>query len=1007
MSNNIKRVLLVILLVAGLVPSAGGVQAERSEAPVAITPTRNVAKQLVAGGYFTCSLAAAGTVRCWGDNYYGQLGNGSTNSSGETSSVAVVGIANAVEITAGDYHACALLADGRVKCWGYGLYGQLGYGSKGDGSSKSTAVYVQNSAGTGDLTDVTSISAGQQYTCAILSDKTVKCWGQTQSGRLGNGDTGGGEADWKPLPVDVKTNASTLLTDVEEIATGGGTSCALLSGGTVKCWGGNGNGQLGIGNLVSSAYAVGFDTITDVIAVTAGMGHVCVLQSAAMHCAGGASNKYVYARQMNNSTPVRFQDTDTPISNAKQIIATDSATCILRSDSTVACAGGFFQWEDVSTTGVSGSGPGPTSSFTAIDGLTGVVGLTGGGEHICASLVSGMKCWGKNNKGQLGNGVTGGVSVLVDVVGLEPSTVAIADPGAKNVDSAAFDLVATSSSGSAVTLSVADESTSVCAVSMGRLTVLNSGSCVVNGAAAASGIYAGGTGTRTIVIAALAPTVGAATAGSISLTGASLSASVNAKGASTAVSVEYGTNETLEGKTTSTINEAKTGIAASSASVALTTLNPGTKYYFRFVATNAVGTTSGSIVSFTTSGAKPTATTGTATADAFGAALAGEVIANEVDATALFEYGTDSTLVKSESVSVVEAVTGSTAKAISAAISKLVPATTYYYRVVATNSVGTTRGEIKSFTTKGSKPTAATGSATRAAAGMTVNGKVNPKDLETTFRFEYGTDPKLAGAQQTAAKSQTGAEDVDVTAVLTGLSENTTYYYRVTATNIVGTTDGDIKSFTTTRPEGVSINDGDEFTSSESVTVSVVGPSTAVKAILSNDGGFKTTETFDLTNNSADIPWKLQSSREGTFTKIVYVKYVSRFGSQSQAVTDDIILDTTKPVMTTATATAAAPTGSAVTVSRIGAKAKPKASGGVRLSLRGSDTISGIGTIEVRSAANKPATKVNVSRVAGKADGKPRAASQTVTLRTTAKRLQVRVIDRAGNASAWRTITVR
>ena len=159
-------------------------------------------------------------------------------------------------------------------------------------------------------------------------------------------------------------------------------------------------------------------------------------------------------------------------------------------------------------------------------------------------------------------------------------------------------------------------------------------------------------------------------------------------------------------------------------------------------------------------------------------------------------------------------------------------------------------------------------------------------------------------------------------------------------------------------------------------------------------------------NNSADISWTLQSSKEGTFTKIVYVKYVSRFGSQSTPYTDDIILDTTKPVMAAATATAAAPTGSAVQVARIGASSK-KASGGVRLSLRGSDTISGIGTIEVRSAANKPATTVKVSRVAGKADGKPRAASQTVTLKTTAKRLQVRVIDRAGNASAWRTIVVK
>jgi hypothetical protein len=187
----------------------------------------------------------------------------------------------------------------------------------------------------------------------------------------------------------------------------------------------------------------------------------------------------------------------------------------------------------------------------------------------------------------------------------------------------------------------------------------------------------------------------------------------------------------------------------------------------------------------------------------------------------------------------------------------------------------------------------------------------------------------------------------------------------------------------------------------------VVGPSTAVKAILSNDGGFKTSETFDLVNNAAEIPWQLQSSKQGTFTKIVYVKYVSRFGSQSTPYTDDIILDTTKPVMTTATATATTPTGSAVQVARVSVMAKAKKNGGVRLSLRGTDTVSGIGTIEVRTSARKPAAKVKVSRIKGKADGKPRVASQVVSLKTTAKRLQVRVLDRAGNASAWRTIVVK
>ena len=290
-ASKAKLFIITVCIVGMCVSTSSPIDAERAEAPSAST-SRTTAKRLVAGGYFTCSLSAAGTVRCWGDNAYGQLGNGSTNPLGETASVAVLGVTNAVEITAGDYHACALLSDGRVKCWGYGFYGQLGYGSKGTGSNKPTAVFVQNSAGTGDLTSVVSIAAGQQYTCAVLSDKTAKCWGQTQSGRLGNGESGGGESDWKALPVDVKSDASTILTDIEEIVTGGGTSCALLSDTTVKCWGSNANGQLGIGNNSNSSYAVGFSNLTNVIAMTAGMGHVCVLKVAAMYCAGGANNKY-------------------------------------------------------------------------------------------------------------------------------------------------------------------------------------------------------------------------------------------------------------------------------------------------------------------------------------------------------------------------------------------------------------------------------------------------------------------------------------------------------------------------------------------------------------------------------------------------------------------------------------------------------------------------------------------------------------------------------------------
>ncbi|MFM8388941.1 MAG: fibronectin type III domain-containing protein, partial [Actinomycetota bacterium] len=650
------------------------------------------------------------------------------------------------------------------------------------------------------------------------------------------------------------------------------------------------------------------------------------------------------------------------------------------------------------------SGAGPTIMFISPSELSNVQAIASGKEHFCAYRDNGVTCWGANDFGQLGDGTLTHPKTFTQVAPSLASSVTIDDPGAKDVSSASFNMTATASSGATVTFA-ASASPTVCSVtSSGTVTVLGAGNCIVMGSAAIYGLYLASSNSRTLAFAALKPTVTLGDASDVGFTSATVAASVSARGSAATTALRFGTSSDLSTGTDVDLGS-QTGIAVQALTKELTSLSPGVTYFYRFTSTNALGSTASAISSFTTKGAKPTVVTGSATAQVFEASVAGEVNANEVDTAVSFEYGTDPLLEKATTVAVSEGVTGATAKAVSVSLAKLAAGTTYYFRTVASNSVGTAKGEIKSFTTRGGKPTTVTGSATRGVSGMTVNGKVNARELESSVRFEYGTDPKLSAAQQTAAKTQTGSDDVDVSAVITGLAENTTYYYRVVASNAVGSSEGDIKTFTTTRPEGVSINDGDEFTSSENVVVSVVGPPTAVRAILSNDGGFKTSESFDLVNNSADIKWKLQSSREGTFTKIVYVKYVSRFGSQSQAQTDDIILDTTKPVMTTATAAAAAPTGSAVTVSRIGAKAK--ASGGVRLSLRGSDTISGIGTIEVRSAANKPATKVNVSRVAGKADGKPRAASQTATLKTTAKRLQVRVIDRAGNASAWRTITVR
>ena len=303
----------------------------------------------------------------------------------------------------------------------------------------------------------------------------------------------------------------------------------------------------------------------------------------------------------------------------------------------------------------------------------------------------------------------------------------------------------------------------------------------------------------------------------------------------------------------------------------------------------------------------------------------------------------------------------------------------------------------QSFAVTGLAPVATTASASSLAATSAVlNATVNPNGADTTVSFVLGKKSDLSGATTTvASKVLTGVGATEVSQKANDLSEADTYYYRVVATNIHGTALGDIKSFTTGRPVGVSINDADEFTNNKNVIVYVTGLPTSVKAIISNDGGFKKSETFDLDSGSAEIKWTLVSSRDERLPKQVYVRFISRFNVQSSNYQDDIILDTTAPVLSDATAASSAAPASAVTVQAVRAAKK----NGAKILVKASDKNSGVGTIEVRSSAKKKATTIVYA--------KPKAASQWVTVKTTSKSLQVRVLDRAGNTSPWKTVRVK
>jgi alpha-tubulin suppressor-like RCC1 family protein len=204
------------------------------------------------GDVMGCALRATGVPVCWGgNNTHGALGNGTRQPA--RTPTAVVGIADAVAISAGASYGCALQRTGRVSCWGSnGLIGTLGDGTLDDSVVATSVV---------GITDATQISAGGGHACARRATGTISCWGSNASGELGNGVAGG----ISDVPVTVAG-----LTDAISVSAGENITCAVRATGTVACWGAGAHGALGNGSIASSSTPVGVSGLGDAVSVAVG-----------------------------------------------------------------------------------------------------------------------------------------------------------------------------------------------------------------------------------------------------------------------------------------------------------------------------------------------------------------------------------------------------------------------------------------------------------------------------------------------------------------------------------------------------------------------------------------------------------------------------------------------------------------------------------------------------------------------------------------------------------------
>lgn len=203
-------------------------------------------EHIATGGSHVCALRTNGSVWCWGNGIRGQLGDGDSGAGHHRTRAVRVRrgsgyLDRVVAIAAGSRHTCAVRKDGSAWCWGDGSSGQLGDGDWGAGHHRTKATRVRR--GSGYMTKAAGIAA-DDHTCVRRVDGTAWCWGYAEHGQLGDGTRGGSVSHLRSKPVQVR-RGSGVLTRVTGIGAGDGHTCARRSDGSAYCWGSDSYGQLG------------------------------------------------------------------------------------------------------------------------------------------------------------------------------------------------------------------------------------------------------------------------------------------------------------------------------------------------------------------------------------------------------------------------------------------------------------------------------------------------------------------------------------------------------------------------------------------------------------------------------------------------------------------------------------------------------------------------------------------------------------------------------------------
>jgi alpha-tubulin suppressor-like RCC1 family protein len=359
-----------------------------------------------AGNEHSCAILSDNTVACWGNNISGQLGDGKVVNSNLPK--VIPNFSNVVSLAAFGYSTCAAKSDGTVWCWGF-----QGYAGANFSNLLSTSTPQQISG----LNDVVALTGGDNSTgggthaCALQRSGTVQCWGNNDKGELGRG---GALALSSNTPSIFVPQTVVGLSDAVSISAAGHSTCAVKADGTVVCWGYGGQNLVRLGVNVPSSTVFALSSPISVVGVSnvvslsmAHNGNTCaVITDGSLTCWGtnGVNHSGLPISQMSTTMMGALPTPIIGIANIAAITLGLTHTCALKTDATVVCWGTYgtranFNSAEPQTTPLSVKTPSGAP-------LTEVQSVSSGMDHTCASKFDGsVHCWGWNSSGQLGDGL--------------------------------------------------------------------------------------------------------------------------------------------------------------------------------------------------------------------------------------------------------------------------------------------------------------------------------------------------------------------------------------------------------------------------------------------------------------------------------------------------------------------------------------------------------------------------------------------------------------------------